>query len=80
MQVNESPLDRVIRLILGGALLTYGLYGLGGLTGSTAGIVAAVFGGIFVFTGITGFCALYKVLGINTNKKRAGLKSAKKAA
>lgn len=70
MHVNESPVDRFIRLVFGGGLLAYGLFAMGGLQGSTIGVVASVAGGVLVFTGITGFCALYKVFGINTNKGR----------
>lgn len=69
MQVNESPIDRTIRLVLGSALLIYGFYGLEGLGGSTAGIVSAIAGGVLLFTAATGFCALYRVLGISTNCK-----------
>jgi len=70
MHVNESPADRLIRLVLGGGLLAYGLFAMGGLQGSTTGVIASVAGGVLVFTGVTGFCALYKVFGINTNKGR----------
>lgn len=77
MYVNESPLDRVIRLVLGSALILFGLFGLSG----TAGTAAAVIGGVLVFTAVTGFCALYKVFGICTNDCTAGkARGAKKAA
>ncbi|HZD60314.1 MAG TPA: DUF2892 domain-containing protein [Anaerolineae bacterium] len=67
MWINESPAERIIRLVLGGGLLTYGFYGLGGLNGSTAGIIASIAGGVLLLTAATGCCALYRVLGINTN-------------
>ncbi len=68
MKVNECPGDRLIRLVLGGGLLYYGLAGLEGLKGHAAGIVVAVVGGVLLFTAATGFCALYKLFGINTCK------------
>lgn len=77
MQINESSLDRFVRLVLGSGLLIYGLFGLGGLAGHTTGIIAAVVGGVFLFTAATGFCALYKLLGIKTCKN-CGLKTARK--
>ncbi len=70
MQANESSADRLIRLILGGGLLIYGLAGLEGLKGHVAGIVIAVVGGVLLFTAATGFCVLYKLLGISTNKSK----------
>jgi uncharacterized membrane protein len=68
MKVNESPLDRFVRLILGSVLVIYGLFGLGGLEGGTAGVIVAVVGGVLLFTAATGFCALYKLFGITTCK------------
>jgi hypothetical protein len=60
---NESKLDRYIRLVIGlGALL------LGIFTAGTVQMVSFVFAFLGIFTGVTGFCAIYKILGINTNK------------
>lgn len=62
-QVNEGPIDRLLRLVLGVTLLTIAL----------AGWVAAplVYGvllvaGIGLLTGATGFCPTYVLLGIST--------------
>jgi hypothetical protein len=66
MKVNESAVDRVIRVILGIVLLALGLFGV------AAGIwmwVAYILGAILLATGIIGFCPLYGLLKINTNKK-----------
>jgi uncharacterized membrane protein len=63
LQLNEAPLDRAIRVVLGivigtvavaGALATPWLY--------AAWVVAA----ILVVTGIVGFCPLYAILRVST--------------
>jgi hypothetical protein len=59
MKVNESAVDRVIRVILGIVLLALGLFGV------AAGIwmwVAYILGAILLATGIIGFCPLYGLL------------------
>ena len=64
MKQNEGRIDRVIRLVLGVALVAGGF-----LTHGTAAIVLWTLGGIALFTGATGFCLLYMPFGITTNKK-----------
>ena len=64
MKQNESTLDRVIRLIIGSVLVV-----IGGLNVSTAiGIILLIVGIIAVFTGITGFCLIYKLFNFSTKK------------
>lgn len=65
MKINESSVDRIIRVVLGLALLA--LY-FGNMVAGTVGIVLAVVGGIALLTGLVGFCPLYSVLKIRTNK------------
>jgi uncharacterized membrane protein len=65
MKVNEGPTDRIIRAVLGVALVLAGLLAVEG----TAGIVLVVLGGIVLVTAATGFCGLYALLGISTLKK-----------
>ena len=60
MQVNEHPVDRVIRIILGLVII-----GVGIAFKSWWGVL----GLILLITGITGFCGLYTLLGINTKGK-----------
>jgi hypothetical protein len=64
MFLNESRLDRAIRAILGIALLGIGI----GLLHGVLEILFIIVGAISLITGITGFCALYRLLGINTKK------------
>lgn len=56
--VNESSLDRVIRVILGLAILSLTVVGPKSLWG-LVGLVPLV-------TGIAGFCPLYRLLGLRT--------------
>lgn len=62
---NESEIDRIIRIVLG-VILAIAAYIF--LTGA-AQIVAYIVAFIALFTGITGFCLLYKLLGFSTLKK-----------
>jgi len=65
MKTNESGVDRVIRVVLGIVLLA--LYFMGVVTGGL-GIVLIVIGAIALLTGVVGFCPLYALLKIHTNK------------
>jgi hypothetical protein len=65
MKTNESMADRIIRVLVGLALL--GLY-FGNVVTGTLGIVLVVLGAIALLTGLVGFCPLYMLLKINTNK------------
>ena len=65
MKTNESGLDRVIRLVVG--ILLAVLYFTNVLTG-TLGIVLLIVAAILVLTGLIGFCPLYALLKIHTNK------------
>ena len=66
MKANESATDRVIRIILGIILIVLGWFVLGH---NTLGVILYIIGIILVTTGITGFCWLYKLLGMSTKKK-----------
>jgi hypothetical protein len=65
MKTNESSLDRYIRVILGVALLLLGFLGV--VTG-TLGLIFKIVGALAVVTGLVGFCPLYALLKIRTNK------------
>ncbi len=63
MTRNESGIDRLVRLVLGVALLAFGIWSL---SLNALGIVAAVVGGILLLTAATGFCPLCRVFGVKT--------------
>ena len=65
MKTNESKMDRIIRVVLGVVLIA--LFFLN-VIGGTLGIVGLVLGGILLLTGLVGFCPLYALLKIKTNK------------
>jgi hypothetical protein len=65
MKLNESGMDRIIRAVLGVALI--GL-DLGGVISGWVGIVGLVIGIVLLLTGIVGFCPLYAIFKLRTNK------------
>ncbi|MBD3311122.1 MAG: DUF2892 domain-containing protein [Candidatus Magasanikbacteria bacterium] len=62
---NEGKADRVIRAIAGIIFLLVAFFTLSGISQVILYIVAA----ILLLTALTGYCGLYKLLGINTKKK-----------
>ena len=65
MKLNESGMDRIIRVILG--IVLVGL-DLGGVISGWVGIVGLVVGIVLVLTGAVGFCPLYAMFKLRTNK------------
>ena len=67
-QVNEGPIDRLIRIVVGVGLFTVAAAGL-----VTPPVLYGVLlvGTIGLLTGITGFCPTYVLLGISTVPKKA---------
>jgi hypothetical protein len=65
MKINESGMDRVIRVVLGIVLLALSF---GNVVTGGFGIVLIVLGAIALLTGVVGFCPLYSLLKINTKK------------
>ncbi|HMD88218.1 MAG TPA: DUF2892 domain-containing protein [Anaerolineaceae bacterium] len=63
--VNESGVDRMIRVVIGIALLASAL---GGIVTGGLGIFLIVIGGILLLTGVVGFCPLYRLFNFRTNK------------
>lgn len=68
MKPNEGTSDRLIRLILGVVLVIIGWPVLGN---NALGIILDIVGVILFLTGITGSCALYKILGAFNQKKNS---------
>lgn len=61
---NESDLDKKIRLVVGVLSLLFGAFVFTGVLR----VITLVIGLLGIFTGLTGFCLLYKLFGIRTNK------------
>jgi hypothetical protein len=66
MKKNMGTTDRVIRILI--AVVFAALYFADIATG-TLGIVVLVVSGIFLVTGLTGFCPLYYPFGLHSTKK-----------
>ena len=62
---NESTLDRALRAILG-IVLIYAWYAP--WVSGIVGLVALVLGVVFLLTGIIGWCPLYSLFKMSTNK------------
>lgn len=65
MMKNEGTIDRWIRGIIAIIFFYAGYYSTVGLWS----ILAYVLGIVLLLTAITGYCPLYKALGISTRKK-----------
>ncbi len=65
IKVNESGLDRILRVVAGAVLE---ILALGGIVLGVLGIILAVLGVILIVTGLVGFCPLYTLFGFRTNK------------
>jgi uncharacterized membrane protein YbaN (DUF454 family) len=63
MKLNESPADRIIRIVLGVILAALAITGVA--TGALAA-VAWVVAAIAIVTGVVGFCPLYAIFRVST--------------
>jgi hypothetical protein len=63
---NESDLDKRIRLIIGAIAFLLALF-----TTGTIQILAFIVAALAIFTGLSGFCLLYKIFGISTKAKKS---------
>ena len=68
LEINEAPIDRVIRIVLGIALAAVAL---GGAVSSPLLYVVWVVAAIALGTGIVGFCPLYAPFAFSTRSRTA---------
>lgn len=61
--INEAPWDRILRVVVGIAML---YIGFGGVVEGALGIGVGVVGLILVVTGLVGFCPIYAMFRIRT--------------
>lgn len=66
MKLNESNVDRIIRVVAGVVLL---YLGFGGALNGGLAVVADVLGVVMLLTGAVGFCPLYAIFKLSTLKK-----------
>jgi hypothetical protein len=65
MKPNQGTIDRAIRLVIAAVLIGVGL----GVLRGPGGIAMAAVGAIPLLTGLSGYCPLYTVFGINTRRR-----------
>jgi hypothetical protein len=65
MGTNLGSIDRVIRGFAGVLLIVVGLF----LVRGAIGVVLCLLGAVLIFSGVVGFCHVYKVLHIRTCRK-----------
>jgi len=66
---NVGSADRMVRIILGAALLLFPILGIFTSASSTLGIIMMVAGAVFIATGFVSFCPLYRIIGASTRAK-----------
>lgn len=69
LQVNEGPVDRLIRIVLGIVLVAVAAAGL--VTAPVLYVVLLI-GTIGLVTGTSGFCPTYALVGVSTVPKKGG--------
>lgn len=65
MKLNEAGWDRIARVVLGVLMLALGW---GGMVTGTWGWIFKIVGFIPLLTGLVGFCPIYALLKVSTNK------------
>lgn len=63
-KINECGFDRGLRIILGLIVVVFAYYKLIGIWH----IIGYIIGIILILTGLTGYCCLYRLFGVNTKK------------
>jgi hypothetical protein len=63
--VNTANWDRIVRILLGIVLL---YLGWGGMIGGGAGTVLKILGFVPLLTGLVGWCPLYAMFRLRTNR------------
>ena len=63
MKLDQSPADRIVRIVLGIVLAAIAVTGIA--TGALA-VVAWVIAAIALITGVVGFCPLYAIFRVGT--------------
>jgi hypothetical protein len=73
MDTNQGPVDRIVRSIVGAALLAVVVFSLEGPIALVEGAIALAIGAVgavTLLTGLIGWCPTYALLGISTCKDR----------
>ena len=66
LEINEAPIDRVVRVVLG---IVLAAVAIGGAVIAPLLYVVWLVAAILLVTGIVGFCPLYALLRVSTKSK-----------
>lgn len=66
MKKNMGNTDRIIRIIIAAFL---GYFYISGMVTGVAGIIIGILAVVFFLTSLIGFCPLYTVFRLNTNRE-----------
>ncbi len=66
---NVGSADRLIRIVIGAALILLPLLGAIASASSTLGLVMMVIGAVLIVTGFVSFCPIYRIIGASTRPK-----------
>ena len=69
MEGNEGPIDRIVRSVVGAAMVAIVAFSFEGPVALFEGVIAlaiGIFGAITLLTGLIGWCPAYALLGIRT--------------
>lgn len=67
---NVGTIDRVLRLVLGAALIIYSLSAQGGVN-TTVGLAMIGVGAVLAVTAAIRFCPLYRLIGVKPCSRNA---------
>lgn len=65
MKINESNVDRIVRVVAGLIILALGWLEI---VPGTLGLIFKILGFVPLLTGLVGFCPLYSLFNFRTNK------------
>lgn len=80
LSANERGVDRIVRAVVGAALLAFAIISFSGPFALVEGVIAlalGIIGAISLGTGLMGWCPFYAMLGISTCEARARRASAR---
>lgn len=63
---NVGSLDRILRIVIGAALILFTYFGNLAIPSSTLGIASIIVGAILIGTALFSFCPLYRIIGAST--------------
>lgn len=66
MKKNMGNTDRIIRIIIAAF---FGYFFISGMVTGVAGIIMGILAVVFLLTSLIGFCPLYTVFRLNTNRE-----------